>query len=90
MPVAHRPKCLALQANRYEKFTAAWQFFQTAGGPLRAGGFLFPVCHEMNFPALNGDCRSRIIMNCVDVCPKNLNPAAAIGEIRSLLVQRAI
>jgi succinate dehydrogenase / fumarate reductase iron-sulfur subunit len=29
-------------------------------------------------------------MNCVDVCPKGLNPSAAIGRIRSLLVKRAI
>jgi succinate dehydrogenase / fumarate reductase iron-sulfur subunit len=29
-------------------------------------------------------------MNCVDVCPKGLNPSAAIGRIRSLLVKRAV
>jgi succinate dehydrogenase / fumarate reductase iron-sulfur subunit len=34
--------------------------------------------------------RCRTIMNCVDVCPKGLNPAAAISNIRSLLVQRSI
>lgn len=33
--------------------------------------------------------RCRTIMNCTDVCPKGLNPAAAIGNIRSLLVQRS-
>jgi len=32
--------------------------------------------------------RCRSIMNCVDVCPKGLNPTKAIGEIRSMLLQR--
>lgn len=31
--------------------------------------------------------RCRTIMNCVDVCPKGLNPTKAIGHIRSLLLQ---
>lgn len=30
------------------------------------------------------------IMNCVEVCPKGLNPTAAIGKIKSLLVKRAL
>ena len=34
--------------------------------------------------------RCRTIMNCTDVCPKGLNPAAAISQIRSLQVQRAV
>jgi succinate dehydrogenase / fumarate reductase iron-sulfur subunit len=34
--------------------------------------------------------RCRTIMNCADVCPKGLSPAAAISNIRSLLVQRAV
>ena len=29
-------------------------------------------------------------MNCVDVCPKGLNPAKAIGKIKELMVRRAI
>ncbi|WP_452600469.1 succinate dehydrogenase iron-sulfur subunit [Rhodanobacter aciditrophus] len=29
------------------------------------------------------------IMNCVNVCPKGLNPTKAIGSIRSMLLQRA-
>jgi len=29
------------------------------------------------------------IMNCVDVCPKGLNPARAIGKIKELMVRRA-
>jgi len=29
-------------------------------------------------------------MNCADVCPKGLNPALAISEIRNLLVKRAV
>jgi succinate dehydrogenase / fumarate reductase iron-sulfur subunit len=33
--------------------------------------------------------RCRSIMNCVDVCPKGLNPTKAIGHIRSLLLQAA-
>ena len=34
--------------------------------------------------------RCHTIMNCVDVCPKGLNPSLAIGRIRSLLVKRAV
>jgi len=30
------------------------------------------------------------IMNCVNVCPKNLNPTKAIGHIKSMLLSRAI
>lgn len=30
------------------------------------------------------------IMNCVNVCPKGLNPTKAIGNIRTMLLQRAI
>ncbi|VXB84321.1 hypothetical protein BURKHO8Y_170084 [Burkholderia sp. 8Y] len=29
-------------------------------------------------------------MNCVDVCPKGLNPTKAIGKIREMLVRRAV
>ena len=34
--------------------------------------------------------RCRTIINCTDVCPKGLSPAAAISEIRSMLVRRTI
>ncbi|MBT2792554.1 4Fe-4S dicluster domain-containing protein, partial [Paraburkholderia strydomiana] len=34
--------------------------------------------------------RCRTIMNCVDVCPKGLNPARAIGEIRTMLTGRTV
>jgi succinate dehydrogenase / fumarate reductase iron-sulfur subunit len=34
--------------------------------------------------------RCHTIMNCTDVCPKELNPAAAIGHIKSMLARRAI
>lgn len=34
--------------------------------------------------------RCHTIMNCVDVCPKNLNPTMAIGKIKELLVRRAV
>jgi len=34
--------------------------------------------------------RCHTIMNCVDVCPKGLNPAKAIGNIKALLVKRSI
>jgi succinate dehydrogenase / fumarate reductase iron-sulfur subunit len=33
--------------------------------------------------------RCRGIMNCVNVCPKGLNPTKAIGHIRSMLLQNA-
>jgi succinate dehydrogenase / fumarate reductase iron-sulfur subunit len=29
-------------------------------------------------------------MNCVDACPKNLNPTRAINKIKELLVKRAV
>ena len=34
--------------------------------------------------------RCHTIMNCVDVCPKGLKPAAAISKIKELIVRRAI
>jgi succinate dehydrogenase / fumarate reductase iron-sulfur subunit len=34
--------------------------------------------------------RCRTILNCTDVCPKGLNPGAAIGNIRSLLVDSSV
>jgi len=34
--------------------------------------------------------RCRGIMNCVNVCPKGLNPTRAIGHIRSMLLKRAV
>jgi succinate dehydrogenase / fumarate reductase iron-sulfur subunit len=29
-------------------------------------------------------------MNCVDVCPKGLNPAKAIGKIKEMMVLRTV
>jgi succinate dehydrogenase / fumarate reductase iron-sulfur subunit len=34
--------------------------------------------------------RCRGIMNCVNVCPKGLNPTRAIGHIRNMLLSRAV
>ncbi|MBS0327953.1 MAG: succinate dehydrogenase iron-sulfur subunit [Proteobacteria bacterium] len=34
--------------------------------------------------------RCHSIMNCVDVCPKGLNPTRAIGNIKSMVVKRAV
>ena len=34
--------------------------------------------------------RCHSIMNCVDVCPKNLNPNRAIGKIKDLIVRRTV
>jgi succinate dehydrogenase / fumarate reductase iron-sulfur subunit len=34
--------------------------------------------------------RCHSIMNCVDVCPKGLNPTLAIGKIKEMLVKRAV
>jgi succinate dehydrogenase / fumarate reductase, iron-sulfur subunit len=34
--------------------------------------------------------RCRGIMNCVSVCPKGLNPTAAIGEVRDELIKRGV
>ena len=34
--------------------------------------------------------RCHSIMNCVDVCPKGLNPTKAIGKIKDLLVERSV
>ena len=34
--------------------------------------------------------RCHTIMNCVDVCPKDLNPTAAIGHIKQMMLRRAV
>ncbi len=34
--------------------------------------------------------RCHTIMNCVDVCPKGLNPTKAIGKIKDMMVKRAV
>jgi succinate dehydrogenase / fumarate reductase iron-sulfur subunit len=34
--------------------------------------------------------RCHTIMNCAQVCPKGLNPAKAIGEIKAMLVERVV
>ena len=34
--------------------------------------------------------RCHSIMNCVDVCPKGLNPTRAIGKIKDMMVRRAV
>jgi succinate dehydrogenase / fumarate reductase iron-sulfur subunit len=34
--------------------------------------------------------RCHTIMNCVDVCPKNLNPTKAINSIKDLMVKRTV
>lgn len=34
--------------------------------------------------------RCHTIMNCVDVCPKGLNPTEAIGNIKDLMVKRTV
>ena len=34
--------------------------------------------------------RCHTIMNCVDVCPKGLNPTKAIGKIKEMMVLRAV
>lgn len=34
--------------------------------------------------------RCRSIMNCVDVCPKGLNPTKAIGHIRNLMLEESV
>jgi len=34
--------------------------------------------------------RCHTIMNCVDVCPKSLNPTRAIGKIKELMVRRTV
>ncbi len=34
--------------------------------------------------------RCHSIMNCVDVCPKGLNPTGAIGRIKEMLVKRTV
>ncbi len=34
--------------------------------------------------------RCRSILNCVDVCPKGLNPARAIGKIKEMMLRREV
>jgi hypothetical protein len=33
-------------------------------------------------------CRCHTIMNCTEACPKDLNPARAIVEIKKLMIER--
>jgi succinate dehydrogenase/fumarate reductase-like Fe-S protein len=40
--------------------------------------------------ALQRRAAARSILNCVDVCPKNLLPAAAIGKIKEMMVRRSV
>ena len=34
--------------------------------------------------------RCHIIMNCVQVCPKDLNPTKAIGDIKKIMVKKSL
>ena len=34
--------------------------------------------------------RCHTIMNCVDACPKHLNPTRAIGKIKEIMLKRAV
>ena len=34
--------------------------------------------------------RCHTIMNCANTCPKGLNPAEAIGEIKQMMVKRGV
>ncbi|MGH8663594.1 MAG: succinate dehydrogenase iron-sulfur subunit [Burkholderiales bacterium] len=43
---------------------------------------------DLNDPYRLFRCRS--IMNCVDVCPKNLNPNRAINKIKEMMLKRAV
>ena len=43
---------------------------------------------DLNDPYRLFRCHS--IMNCVDVCPKHLNPTKAIGNIKEMLVRRMV
>jgi len=48
---------------------------------------------EERLEALEGPYRlfrCHTIMNCVDVCPKGLNPTKAIGNIKNLMLKRSI
>src|SRR2546422_457554 len=47
-----------------------------------------PVIHDLEDPYRLFRCHT--IMNCVDACPKNLNPTRAINKIKELLVKRAV
>ena len=44
--------------------------------------------HELEDPFSVFRCRG--IMNCVQVCPKGLNPTKAIGKLRSIMLKRAV
>ncbi|MFN2157178.1 MAG: succinate dehydrogenase iron-sulfur subunit, partial [Anaerolineae bacterium] len=34
--------------------------------------------------------RCHTIMNCVEVCPKGLNPTKAIGRIKELMIEKSV
>jgi succinate dehydrogenase / fumarate reductase, iron-sulfur subunit len=44
--------------------------------------------HELEDPYSLFRCRG--IMNCVDVCPKGLNPTKAIGKLRSMMLKKSV
>lgn len=44
--------------------------------------------NELNDPYRLFRCHT--IMNCVDVCPKHLNPTKAIGKIKEMLLERIV
>ena len=63
---------------------------------LQAGRFLQDSRDQMQeerLEALDGPFklfRCHTIMNCVQVCPKDLNPTKAIGEIKKMMVKKTI
>lgn len=63
---------------------------------LQAGRFLQDSrdqAQEQRLDALDGPFklfRCHTIMNCVQVCPKDLNPTKAIGEIKKMMLKKTI
>ena len=70
--------------------------FVGPAGPLQAYRFLADTRDQATSERLDNLedpyrlFRCHTIMNCVDVCPKGLNPTKAIGKIKELMVRRTV
>ncbi len=60
----------------------------TASSPTRATRRPPPALDNLEDPYRLFRCHT--IMNCVDVCPKGLNPTRAIGKIKEIMVKRTV
>ena len=79
-----------------EDFSKSFQFAAGPAGLLQAYRFLADSRDQATAERLDyledpyRLFRCHSIMNCVDVCPKELNPNRAIGKIKDMMVKRTV